>query len=170
MVNNLREEDRPEPWKKRKPPVPTSDRETRTSSRANAKTDKVQEPKASNLPTGSSRGRRNSKGKGVQNAKGMKKTKPMPAATVDVLVGRRDNPIRSVEEQIKKNEEDARACGRIPRTILNPANRKSCPTTASLSWDGEQTGRNSAAAALQVPCSSPNTLPVEVLSGRTVNY
>ena len=99
----------------------------------------------------------------------MKKTKPVPATTVNVLLGRGDNPIRSVEEQNKKTEEDARACGRIPRNILNPDTLKSCPTIVSKSSDGEETGRKSPPAPQQVPSTSPSLLPVDVAIGKTLN-
>lgn len=169
MVTNLREEDRPEPWHKKKTHVPASDRETRTAGRTVTRNDAVQEKKASNLPSGSAQKRRNSKGKGVETAKGMKKTKPVPATTVNVLLGRGENPVRSVEELNKKTEEDARACGRTPRTVLNPDTPKSCPTTVSISSDGEETGRKSPPAPLQVPYTSPNILPVDVATGKTLN-
>ena len=57
------------------------------------------------MPSGSAQKRRNSKGKGVETAKGMKKTKPVPATTVNVLLGRGKNTVRSVEE-LNKNTHD----------------------------------------------------------------
>ena len=171
MVTNLREEDRPEPWHKKRTHVPTYDRETRTAGRTVARNDAVQEKKASNLPSGSRQKRRNFKGKGVETAKGMKKTKPVPATTINVLLGRGDNPVRSVEELNKKTEEDARACGRIPKNVLNPDALKSCPTTTSISSDGVEIGRKSPPAMpLQVPSASPNLLPVDVATGKTLNH
>ena len=115
MVTNLREEDRPEPWHKKKTHVPASDRETRTAGRTVPRNDAVQEKKVSKVPSGSAPKRRTSKGKGVDCAKGMKKTKLVPATTANVLLGRGENPVRSVEELNKKTEEDARACGRRRR-------------------------------------------------------
>lgn len=169
MVNTVREEDRPEPWNKKKTPVPATDRETKNAARANAKNDKVQDPKAVDLPAKSGRGRKNSKGKGVETAKGMKKTKPMPAVAIDVLLGRGKNPVANVEEMKKKIEEDARVCGRIPRSVINPATQKSWPTTGTISEDVEQTGGINPPAARPVPNTSPEILPVEVRSGRNMN-
>lgn len=170
MVTTLQEHERPEPWLKKKTFVPASTRETRTASRANARNNKKEEPKNANVPSASARGRRNLKGKGTATAKGMKKTKPMPAATVDVLLGRAENVVRSVEEMNRKTEEDARACGRITRTVLNPGTRNFCPTAASNFQDGEKNHNKSPAAEFQVPCNSPNILANDVPSGTTHNY
>jgi hypothetical protein len=87
--------------------VLASIRETRTAARTNAPNDQVQEPKASNLPSGSGRGRRNSNGKGVETAKGMKKTKSVPATTVNILFGRGENSqdcIKSCYSEIMPND------------------------------------------------------------------
>ena len=159
MVTSLREEDRPEPWLRKKTRVPASDKETRTARRTDPRIDVVQEMKPSNLPSGSALKRRISKGKGVETTMGMKKTKPVPATTVNVLLGRGENPVRSVEELNKKTEKDAKACGRTPRTVLNPETPKSCPTTVSISSDGEETGRK----------SPPPPIPVDVATGKTLD-
>lgn len=56
---------------------------------------------------------------GAANKK-LEKTKSMPAAAVDVILGRAETPIKSVKELSRKMEEDARACGRTPRKITCP--------------------------------------------------
>ena len=55
MVTNLREEDRPEPWHKKKTQVPASDRETRKAGRTGAKNDAVLADRVLNLPSGQKR-------------------------------------------------------------------------------------------------------------------
>ena len=132
MVTTLQDEDRPEPWLKKRKPVPATTRETRTSAKAVAREETEQDPKASNLPGGSGRGRRKGKPKVLDTGKGKKKTIPMPAAAVDVVLERAQNPVPDVEELRRKNEEDARACGRVMRTVSNPGTQKLCPmSTAS---------------------------------------
>lgn len=122
MVTTLQDEDRPEPWlKKRKPVAPTT-RETRTSAKANVGKEKdVVESVPSYLPSESGRGRgRKGKSKVVDNDKGPKKRQCVPSATADVVLGRAQNTVPSVEELRRKTDEDARACGRITRTVRYP--------------------------------------------------
>lgn len=161
-------EDRPEPWTKKKNPVAAKRRETRTTARACLGNDIEEEPIPSNLPSGSGTGRRPRKAKPVKTAKGMKKTKSMPAATVDVVLGRAENPIRSVEELSRKTEEDARACGRVTRTVTNPATRKSCPTTIENPPLGEDDDM-----CQPMPCAAPTSSPItslgELSGGMTLN-
>lgn len=129
MVNALQEEDRPQRWSTKNKAVATTTRETRGSAKAVAGGLSKQDPKTTPKPGGSGRGR---KQKTVVAAKGNKSSKSMPVATVNVLLGRGKNPVPSVEELRKKNEEDAAACGRTVRKVIHPATRKTCPTTTSI--------------------------------------
>lgn len=110
--------------------------------------------------------RRNGKGKRNDTAKGMKKTKPMPPATVDVLLGRKENPVRSVEEMNKKMDEDARLSGRIRRTIMNPASRKTCPTAGSVSREGDINVNSSPHAQAHMFSNSPDVHENSLPSGK----
>lgn len=169
MVTSVGEEDRPEPWLQKKKPVAQTRRETRTAAKACAGNDKRKEPEASNLLSGSGRGRRQGKAKVVERAKGLKRTKTMPAAAVDVVLGQAENPVRSVEELSRKIEEDARACGRITRKISHPATRTACPTTASDPQGGEANDDRFQPINLNMPQKSPYTSAIEVSGGMSVN-
>lgn len=56
MVRALHDNDCPEPWLKKKKPVATTTRETRTSVKANARNEKVSVPVPSRLLSGSGQG------------------------------------------------------------------------------------------------------------------
>lgn len=169
MVTTLQDVDRPEPWLKTKKPIPPTTRETRTTAKASARNEGEEEAKAPNLPGGSGRGRKKGKAKRVEKGKGMKKTKGMPPATLDVVLGKASNTVRSVEELNRKTEEDARACGRITRTVSKPASQKSCPTTGASTIQGDQNDTMSPPEAHVLPCTSPTVLPVEVHTGSIMN-
>lgn len=169
MVNTLQEEDRPEPWSQRKKPRAPTMRETRTAAKANAMKVGGEGPSDSNvskLPTAVGKGRKNGRTKGVERGKGMKKTKEMPAKTANLLLGRGPNPVHSVEEQNRQMEEDARACGRVTRTVSKPATRKSCPTTSTISPGGDDNPRQSPPSAHDGPSTSPIILPDADPSGK----
>lgn len=141
MLRNVEAEDRPQPWLTKKKPVARSTRGTRASAKANPGNDNEDETLLSNLASGSARGRRKGKSKKPESAKGMKKTQSMNSAAVAVVLGLAENTVPNVKEMCRKTEEDERACGRITRTVSNPAKRKSCPTTTayfSASADPEE--------------------------------
>lgn len=138
MVTTLQDEDRPQPWLKRKKPIAATTRETRTAAKASAGKEKEEDPNTSNVPVGSGRGRRKAKPKVVDTGKGKKTTKPMPQASVDVVLGRSENPVPNVDELRRKIEEDAKACGRITRTVSNPGTQKLCPNTTSTAPNDKQ--------------------------------
>lgn len=162
MVTTLHDDDRPEPWSRKKKPVAPSTRETRTSAKATAGNEREEDAVASSVPTGGGRGRRKGKTKVVNSGKGLKKTKTMPIAAADVVLGRAEKTVQSVEEQNRKTEEDARACGRVARTISSPALRKTCPTTRTLLAAGDEEIHNSSPPmSSAVPGANSNTAQLE---------
>lgn len=167
MVTTLQDEDRPEPWLKKKKPVAPSTRETRTSAKANAGKENDEVPVPSNLPSGSGRGRgRKGKSKVVDPDKGPQKRQSIPSATADVVLGRAQNTVQSVEELRRKTDEDARACGRITRTVLHPGTRKLCPTTPALiSGSVEEDDNSSPLVSSAVPSAAPNTSELPIPKG-----
>jgi hypothetical protein len=170
MLTSVQVEDQPEPWLKKKKPVAASRRETRTTTKASAGKIVLEEPIPSSLPSGSGRGRGKGKAKLVEKAKGMKKTRGLPPATVAVVLGRAENPVRSVKELARKTEEDARACGRIIWKVLHPATRKACPTREGDTEVGEDNDHVSPSTASVLPQTSPVTSAVEVSGGITLNH
>lgn len=166
MVTNVQDEDRPKPWLKKKIPVAPSRRETRTSAKTNAVHLEDEDPLPSKLPSGSGRGRgRKGKSKVVHNDKNPKITQSMPSAAANVVLGRAENAVQSVDERRRKTDEDAQTCGRITRTVTHPATRKSCPTaTALITANVEHDDNNSPPMSSAVPNAPPNT------SGITINH
>ena len=128
MVTTVEDRDCPEPWLKKKKEVPATRRETRSAKAVPGK-EAADDLKALNLPAGSGRGRRKNKPKVLDTGKGKLKSKPMPAAIVDAVLGGAQNPVPDVEELRRKNEDDARACGRLTRTVSNPGTPEVYPTT-----------------------------------------
>jgi hypothetical protein len=124
MVTAVGEKDRPQPWSKKSKLGGTTTRETRASAKAILGSDIEEDTINNPTPVGKRRGR---KPKSADTGKGKQKTKSLPAATVNVVLGRGKNPVPDVEEMRKKSEEDAAACGRVMRKIIIPATRKTCP-------------------------------------------
>ena len=131
MVMALEDEDRPQPWSTRKKPLATNTRETRTSVKASAGLEKEHDPIFSSVSVASASGCKRATTKAVDNRKGKQKAKPMCKSTLDVVRGRSHNPIPDVEELRKKNEEDAKACGRTVRTVSNPGTHKLSEVTTT---------------------------------------
>ena len=131
MVTTSEDEDLPQPWLKRQKAAAPTTRETRNAARASAGKEKEKEANASKLPAGSDQARSRGKPSVVDTKKGKKKTKPMTQATVHVILGRSENVIPNVEDLCRKTEEDAKACGRIVRTVSNAGSRKLAPNPTS---------------------------------------
>lgn len=130
MVNTLKDKDLPQPWfgkKTKELPVP---KQTRAASKLLAAKEILHEELQEEPST---RPRQREKGKTERRtpAKGKKKAKSITTGTADVLLGRSKNPVPDPEELRRKRIEDAVACGRVVKTISNPAKRQSGPTTPS---------------------------------------
>jgi len=167
MVTTLQDEDRPEPWLKKKKPAAPTRRETTTSAKANVRKEKDVESVPSNLPNESGRGRgRKGKSKVADTDKGPKNRQCLPSATADVVLGRAQNTVPSVEELRRKIDEDAQACGRITRTVRHLATRKLCPTTcATIAGSVRQNDHNSPPVSSAVPSGTPTTSVFAISEG-----
>lgn len=100
----------------------------------------------------------------------MKKSQSMPSAAAAVVLGRAENIVRSVEELRRKIDEDARACGRNPKTVSHPAKQKSCPTTtANNTSSAEEDDRSSPPMASGLRIGTPTTSVLPVSTSITIN-
>ena len=85
--------------------------------------------------------------------------------SADVLLGRTKNPVADPTELRRKRIEDAVACGRVVKTIIYPAKRRSCPTTADTKSSEHNTEDVLAAADNEIGSSSPCAGEKIALSG-----
>lgn len=159
MVTSLPLEDRPEPWLKKRKTVAATTRETRKSAKAVATMEATKEPAQSNQPGGFVKGRKKSQSKVHDTPKGLKKTQPIGAASVAVVLGRAHNAIPDVQELRRKTEEDALACGRVTRTVSNPGKATERPTTTQPAQTEEDNFESVANLPSSV-CGRPETLLV----------
>ena len=144
-------------------------RETRTAAKASARKEKEEEPNASKLPAGSGRGCRRAKPGMVDTKKDKKKTKPMPHHTVDVIRGRSENPVPNVEDLRRKIEEDAKACGRMVRTVSNAGSRKLGPDPTSIPPNEKQSDELRPHLASEGPSTFHSTSTYPMSGGNIVN-
>ena len=138
MVASLPDEDRPQPWLKKRKTVPATTRETRKSSKAVLPVEITKEAAPSNQPGGIVKGRKKSQSKVQDTTKGHKKAQPIGSASVAVVLGMAHNAVPDVQELRRKTEEDALACGRVPRSVSNPGKVTECPTITSHVQSGEE--------------------------------
>lgn len=169
MVMVLENEDRPQHWSNRKKPLATSTRETRTSVKASAAKGKENDPISSSVSIASASGRMIATGKAVDSRKGKQKAKPMCKSTLDVVNGRSQNPIPDVEELRKKNEEDAKACGRIVRTVSNPGTHKLSRVTTTTAAKEKEPEAVTPVWATEFPSPLPKTSTHPISSGMRLN-
>lgn len=126
MVKTLKEKDIPEPWFGNKSKHVTF---TRATSKQMAQhqvvvDEIVVEPSA--------KGEARQKGKAKEDVagKGRKKTKAVRPATAEVVLCGSKYVVPDPEEMRRKMIADAEACGRVVKSLSQPAIRKSIPTTA----------------------------------------
>ena len=169
MVMALEDEDRPQPWSNKKKPLATSTTETRTSAKASAAKQKEHDPISSSVHVASASGRKRATGKAVDNRNPKQKAKPMRKSTLHVVHGRSENPIPDVEEPCKKNEEDAKACGRIVRTLSNPGTHKSSGVTTTTAAKDKEKEDVTPAMTTEVPSPVPKTSTHPVSAGMRLN-
>jgi hypothetical protein len=74
-----------------------------------------------------------------------------------------------MEELRKKNEEDAKACGRIVRTISNPGTNKSSGVTTKTAAKEKDEEDVTPAVATEAPSPVPKTSTHPVLAGMILN-
>lgn len=169
MVMALEDEDRPQPWSTRKKPLATNTRETITSVKASAAKEKEQDTIFSSVSVASASGRKRATAKAVDSRKGKQKAKPMCKSTLDVVRGRSQNPIPDVEELRKKNEEDARACGRTVRTVSNPRTHKLSEVTTTTAGKEKEKEAVTPVMATEFPSPLPKTSTNPGSAGMTSN-
>lgn len=138
MVTSLPDEDRPQPWLKKRKTVPATTRETRKSSKAALPVETTNEAAPLNQPGGIVKGRKKLKLKVHDTTKGPKKSQTIGAASVAVVLGMAQKAVPDVQELRRKTEEDALACGRVTRTVSNPGKVPLCRTTTSTVQTGEE--------------------------------
>lgn len=126
MVKTLKDKDIPEPWfgKKSKHVTITRATSKHMAQQTVVEDEIVEEPSA--------KGEARQKGKAKKDVaqKERKKTKAVPTATADVVMGRSKYVVPDPEEMRRKMIVDAEACGRVVKSLSKPAIRRSCPTTA----------------------------------------
>jgi hypothetical protein len=125
MVKTLKEKDIPEPWFTKKSKGVTI---TRATSKQMAQ-HPVVEDEIVQEPVAKGDARQKAKAKEDVAGKGRKKTKGVPPATAEVVMGRSKYVVPDPEEMKRKMMADAEACGRVVRSLSQPALRRSCPTT-----------------------------------------
>lgn len=145
MKKTLKEKDLPEPWFGKRAKAVPAPKNTRAASKLLALEETVAEDVAKE-PSAKGRGRE--KGKKVESAagKGQKNGKKISTATADVVLGRSKSAVPNQEELRRKRIEDAVACGRVVKTISNPAMRKTCPTMARCDTSEEKMDEDMEAA------------------------
>lgn len=148
MVNILKEKDLPEPWFGKKTKAQPPPKQTRAASKLLAEKATVEDA-VGGEPSISGKGR--GKGKQEKHCAGMgrKKGKSIRTGTVDVMLGRSKNPVQDPEELRRKIIEDAVACGRVVKTISNPAKRQTCPTMATRDSSAEKIDEEMGTADIQ---------------------
>lgn len=134
MVKTLKETDIPEPWFSKKSKGTTI---TRASSKQMAQ-HPVVEDEFVEEPIAKGEARQKGKAKEDVAGKGRKKTKAVPPATAEVVMGRSKYVVPDPEEMRRKMVADAAACGRVVKSLSQPATRRSCPTTAHTETTPDQ--------------------------------
>ena len=128
MVKTLKEKDIPEPWiaKKSKHATITRAASKHMSQHQDNEDDLLAELRA--------KGEASEKGKGKEDVagKGRKKPKTVRHATAEVVMGRSKYVVPDPEEIRRKMIADAEACGWVPKSLSQPATRKSCPTPGAV--------------------------------------
>ena len=164
MVKGLKDTDLPEPWFGKKTKAISEPKRTKpTSSAMPAQQALEAETEGPGMDIGKGRG----KGKKKENAvsKGKKNIKVGRTGPADILLGRNKNPVADPTELRQKRIEDAAACGRVVKTIIFPAKRRSCKTSADTKSNEQNMEEDLAAADNEIGSGSPSAIEKIALSG-----
>jgi hypothetical protein len=132
MVRTLKEKDIPEPWFGKKSKQSTSTpATTRAASKQMAHRQEIEDDIVEE-PSAKGEAREKGKSKDDKPTKGKKKAKAVPSGTADVVMGRSKYAVPDPEELRRKMIAYAEACGRVVKSLSQPATRKSCPTTSAI--------------------------------------
>lgn len=131
MVKTLKEKDILEAWFGKKSKTMTTPKQTKAASKLIAEQQEVKNEVIEDLST---KGRWWNKGKAKTDVavKGKKKAKALRRGAAEVVLGRSKILVPVPEEMQRKRIEDVVACGRVVKSIVHPATRKSCLTTAKV--------------------------------------
>ena len=130
MVKTLKEKDIAEPWYAKKTKhVTIAPKHTRAASKHLAQ-QQVVEDEVVEEPSAKGEAREKGKGKEDLVGKGKKKAKNVRPATTDVVLGKSKFVVADPEEMRRKVIADAEACGRVVKSVSQPATRRSCTTSA----------------------------------------
>ena len=164
MVKGLKGSDLPEPWFGKKSKALTEEKRTKPTSRGMPAEPALEaETEGQCMNIGKGRGKvkkkENPAGKGKNNMKLGR------SAPTNVLLGRTKNPVADPTELRRKRIEDAIACGRVVKTIVNPAKRRSCPRTGDTERAEHNAEDGLAAAFNEIGSGSPTAIEKIALPG-----
>ena len=160
MVKGLKGSDLPEPWFGKKSKALTEAKRTTPTSRgvhAQQVLDAETEGQCTNIGKG--------RGKGKKKVNTAAKGKLGRTGPANVMLGRTKNPVADPTELRWKRIEDAIACGRVVKSIVHPAKRRSCPRTADIECSDPNAEDVLAAEFNEIGSGSPSAVEKIALSG-----
>jgi hypothetical protein len=93
----------------------------------------------------------------------------MPEATVNVIRGRSDNVVPNVEEMRRKLAEDAKACGRVIKTVSTLGSNKAGPNPTPIHANGNVSNALRTPLQSKGPTTVQNTLTYPIHGGKNIS-